>query len=210
MRPSLMTLLPAIASRPALLHARCFAAHAKPAGEQQLQHEANLVQNVHDQPINAAVVPPAFGIHRVPSIFAEMQREMDALTRSFGMPRLWPDTDNFMQPFQSPIWTELSKRSSRELPIMRLATDVEEDDKSYTIKADVPGIGERNEETREEGDKDKPARYERRFGSFSRSFTLPKNVDVEGISANAKDGVLTVTIPKMEEEKPKAKDIPVA
>jgi hypothetical protein len=70
--------------------------------------------------------------------------------------------------------------------------------------------GERNEESREEGDKDKPARYERRFGSFSRSFTLPKNVDVDGITANAKDGVLTVTIPKVEAEKPKAKEIPVA
>lgn len=143
MRSSLMTILPAIASRPALLHARCFAANAKPAGEQQQQqqqHEANSLQNVHDQPINAAVVPPAFAIHRIPSIFAEMQREMDALTRSFGMPRLWADTDVFLQPFQSPIWTDLSKRPSRGLPNMRLATDVEEDDKSYTIKADMPGM----------------------------------------------------------------------
>jgi len=55
-----------------------------------------------------------------------------------------------------------------------------------------------------------PARYERRFGSFSRSFTLPKNVDVDGITASAKDGVLTVTVPKVEEEKPKAKEIPIA
>jgi len=148
MRSSLATLLPAMASRPALSYARCFAASAKPAalGEQQ-QHdtqqqqlEANSSPNVAEEPASAAMVYPAFGIHRIPSIFAEMQREMDALSRSFGMPRVWGDTEMFMQPFQSPIWSDFNRLSTRGLPSMRLATDVEEDDNSYTIKADVPGM----------------------------------------------------------------------
>lgn len=148
MRSSLATLLPAIASRPALSHARCFAASAKPAAGEQQQHddtqqqqlEANSSPNVGEEPASVAMVHPAFGIHRIPSIFAEMQREMDALSRSFGMPRVWADTDMFMQPFQSPIWNDFNRLSTRGLPSMRLATDVEEDDNSYTIKADVPGM----------------------------------------------------------------------
>jgi HSP20 family protein len=54
-----------------------------------------------------------------------------------------------------------------------------------------------------------PLRYERSYGRFSRSFSLPPNVDVEGISASAQDGVLTVTIPKLPEQQPAAKDIQV-
>jgi HSP20 family molecular chaperone IbpA len=54
-----------------------------------------------------------------------------------------------------------------------------------------------------------PLRYERSYGSFSRSFSLPPNVDVEGIKAEAQDGVLTVTIPKVPEVKPQPKEIPV-
>ena len=54
-----------------------------------------------------------------------------------------------------------------------------------------------------------PLRYERSYGSFSRSFGLPANVDVGGITAEAQDGVLTVTIPKLPEEKPQPKEIEI-
>jgi HSP20 family protein len=46
-------------------------------------------------------------------------------------------------------------------------------------------------------------RVERRYGSFSRSFTLPNTVDASRISATYKDGVLTVRLPQREEAKPK-------
>ena len=45
--------------------------------------------------------------------------------------------------------------------------------------------------------------YERRYGSFSRSFTLPEGVDTEGVQAELKDGVLSVMIPKKPETQPK-------
>jgi len=72
--------------------------------------------------------------------------------------------------------------------------------------------GERHEEKNEGGEESAdgtraPLRFERSYGSFSRSFSLPPNVDVEGITAEAKDGVLTVTIPKLPEEKPQPKEI---
>lgn len=44
---------------------------------------------------------------------------------------------------------------------------------------------------------------ERRFGSFSRSIRLPKDIDTEAIQADMKNGVLTLTIAKKEETKPK-------
>ena len=46
-------------------------------------------------------------------------------------------------------------------------------------------------------------RVERRFGSFSRSFTLPTSVDAAQIAASYKDGVLTIRLPRREEAKPK-------
>ena len=46
-------------------------------------------------------------------------------------------------------------------------------------------------------------RIERRYGSFTRSFTLPNTVDASRISASYKDGVLTIRLPQREEAKPK-------
>jgi HSP20 family protein len=46
-------------------------------------------------------------------------------------------------------------------------------------------------------------RIERNYGSFTRSVTLPRNVDVNGVNANLTDGVLTVTLPKEEQAKPR-------
>jgi HSP20 family protein len=50
---------------------------------------------------------------------------------------------------------------------------------------------------------DRFQRLERFYGNFSRSFTLPSTVDAGKISANYKDGVLTVRLPQREESKPK-------
>lgn len=157
-------------------------------------------------------------------MFNELQREMDALTRGF-----WDD-DFLMQPFRSSMLDlEPFRRplaAAAQLPTMRLATDIEENDKEYVIKADVPGMsrediklqlmdnmltitGERNVEKKEEGKDQKPGLYERSYGKFVRSFTLPKNVSGEGIKASCKDGVLSVVLPKVEEEVPKAKEIAI-
>ena len=54
----------------------------------------------------------------------------------------------------------------------------------------------------------KHLRVERWYGKFNRSFLLPKSADPEKISANLKNGVLTVTMPKREEAKPR--QIPVS
>jgi HSP20 family protein len=89
----------------------------------------------------------------------------------------------------------------------------------YVLRADVPGIkpdeinievdegvltisGEHKEE-KEEKDEDY-VRRERRYGSFSRSMTLPKGVEPDDIEATSKDGVLEVVIPAPKEEQKRA------
>jgi HSP20 family molecular chaperone IbpA len=65
-----------------------------------------------------------------------MQREMDALTRSFG---LWDDSDFLMAPFRSSPLFDMQGHLP-EAPLLRLATDIEEDEAAFTIKADIPGM----------------------------------------------------------------------
>jgi HSP20 family protein len=53
-------------------------------------------------------------------------------------------------------------------------------------------------------------RVERSYGTFTRSFSLPNSVDADKVGANYKDGVLTLTMPKKEEAKPKTIKINVS
>jgi len=96
--------------------------------------------------------------------------------------------------------------------------DVFETPENVVLKADLPEVkkedveisiqnntltvkGERKMETET---KDKQVyRLERSYGTFSRSFTLPPTVDAERASAEFADGVLTLTLPRREEHKPK-------
>ncbi len=103
--------------------------------------------------------------------------------------------------------------------------DIEEDDREYLLKAELPGMkkedvklkveggtlsisGERKEE-KEEKDK-KHHRVERSYGAFMRSFALPEVVLSEKVSAEFKDGILTVHVPKDEKAKPKAIEVKVS
>ena len=98
------------------------------------------------------------------------------------------------------------------------AFEVKETKDAFIFKADLPGVkeddvdisvtgnqltvsGKREEEKREEGER--YFAYERSSGSFSRSFTLPEGVDSEHVSAELKNGVLTLMLPKRPEVQPK-------
>lgn len=102
------------------------------------------------------------------------------------------------------------------------AIDVTENDDTYVVTAELPGARKedvtvevtdrvvtiRGEKRCEREEKDEQRRHvERSFGSFSRSFSLPSNVDGEHIKAKFADGVLTVKIRKTEEAKPRTVDI---
>lgn len=96
-----------------------------------------------------------------------------------------------------------------------LAMDVYEEDGNVIAKMNLPGIdpddvnvnldknrltvsGEYSSE-KKEGDNKQYSYRERRFGSFTRSVRLPSQVDDENTAGDYKDGVLTITMPKLEE-----------
>ena len=122
----------------------------------------------------------------------------------------------------------MAKDQDREpMRVMEWAplVDISEDDKEYVIKADLPEVdkndvkisvqdgvmaisGERKYEKEEKGKK--YHRVERSYGSFERSFTVPADAEEDKVSAQFKDGVLTVHLPKGETAKPKRREIKVA
>jgi HSP20 family protein len=98
------------------------------------------------------------------------------------------------------------------------AVDIVEEEDRFLIKADLPGMAEndidvkvhdgvlvlsgKREETKEE--RTEGGFYsERRYGSFCRQFTLGSSVDAQKIEASYDKGVLTVSLPKKEETKPR-------
>jgi HSP20 family protein len=98
------------------------------------------------------------------------------------------------------------------------AVDVYEDAQKLVLKLEVPGIRKEDLDIRVEGrtlsvkgerrfeaeeKEENFHRIERRFGSFVRSFTLPNTVDVDNIEAQATDGVLSISLNKKPEAKPK-------
>jgi len=107
----------------------------------------------------------------------------------------------FVRPFAFPQETEVNIR-----------IDVKEDEKSFSVKADIPGVkkddiqvdidddqvtlrAEAKKEKEEKKD-EKVVYSERAYGMASRSFTLPAAVDAQAAKAEYKDGVLTLTLPK--------------
>jgi HSP20 family protein len=107
----------------------------------------------------------------------------------------------------------------------RPSADIVENDNEYTIKADLPEVkkddidiriengvltltGERRFEKSTEDEKEH--RRETFYGSFARSFSLPDDVDVDKISAECKDGVLKLHLPKSEAKKPRSVEVKVS
>jgi len=103
------------------------------------------------------------------------------------------------------------------------AVDILEKDGNLVLRAELPGMNEKQIDLKVEGDtlilkgerkmesEDKKENYHRieSFqGSFTRTFRLPETVDTHKISADYKDGILTVTLPQKPEVKPR--EIPVS
>ena len=98
------------------------------------------------------------------------------------------------------------------------AVDIYETDNNIIVKAELPEMKEKDIDIRLENDtltlkgerkfeketrEENYHRVERAYGAFSRSFTLPTSVDQDKISAEYKDGVLKITLPKKVETKSK-------
>ncbi|GBF88489.1 hypothetical protein Rsub_01202 [Raphidocelis subcapitata] len=213
------------------------AADGQQQQQQQQQGGAGAGELAKQQPAAAPAAPrprdllwgpsalalDAFMPRRVSSLFAEMEREMDALSRAVWGGDAWPA----MAPAAARRAGAAAAEPAPAAARWRLATDVKETDREFLIHADVPGMtkddikvtvhegvlsikGERNYEA-EEKEGDQVKWMERSHGTFLRSFALPEGVDADAIAAKVESGVLTVRVPKVEAPpKPEPKEIPVA
>ena len=98
--------------------------------------------------------------------------------------------------------------------------DIREDADHFYVEAELPGFkkedveitlenqtltiaAQRRDESRQEGKKGELLLHERRYSRFLRSFTLPPTVNEQSVNAKLQDGVLTITLNKREETKPR-------
>lgn len=116
------------------------------------------------------------------------------------------DVEDFFKEFgMRPAW-----RGFEVEPQIKI--DVAEDDKAYTVKAEIPGVKKEDidvsvdgnlvslsaevKSEKEEKEGKKVVRRERYYGSVSRTFTLGRDVDINKAEAKYEDGVLRLTLPK--------------
>ena len=126
--------------------------------------------------------------------------EVDRLNRMFN--ELYQDS--FARGWTPAV--DIYETEGREVVIKAELPEMKREDISVTFENNVLTLkGERKLE--QEVKRENFQRIERRYGSFTRAFTLPPTVDGGQISASYKDGVLTIRLPQREEAKPK--QIPV-
>ena len=127
---------------------------------------------------------------------------------------------NFMNPFNDDFFRAFFDRG---MPAASFKVDVRDEGDHYTLKADLPGVERENvkvsvdegvmtiaadmDESREDSHESYLYR-ERRQGSLRRSFDV-SGVDEEAITAEYKDGVLTLNMPKLADPAPKAREIAI-
>ena len=137
-----------------------------------------------------------------------------------GVSQLHDDIDRLFGGFPGrTFWPAFEKEEKALLP----QVDLKSDDKQYTLSVELPGVapeevkievtgreltisGEKKEEVMDEA---KTHVQERRYGSFSRSMTLPEDADADTIRAVAKNGVLTLEIARKVAEANKPRSIEV-
>ncbi|MBC7242276.1 MAG: Hsp20/alpha crystallin family protein [Anaerolineae bacterium] len=131
--------------------------------------------------------------------FEELMSLREAMDRLFEESIVWP-------------------RSLLAPAAQTFAVDIYETKDDVVVKASLPGVKPEDIEVSVVGDtltikgevkeekdikEENYIRKERRYGSFCRSFTLPVSVDADKATAEFENGVLTLTLPKAEEVKPK-------
>ena len=130
------------------------------------------------------------------------------------------DNDSFINPFNDDFFRAFFGNAA---PASTFKVDVEDKGDSYLLKADLPGVSKDNVKisidngimtisaTMNESNEEKRGNYvyrERRQGSMSRCFNMD-GISEEGITAEYKDGVLMLNMPKIVEETPKAREITI-
>lgn len=148
-----------------------------------------------------------------------------AMAGSAAFP-MFEDVENRMSRYFERMLNEPFGSGSPEMIDWIPATDIVETAGELTLTAELPGMdqkdidvsiedgvlmirGEKSEERKEGEEGKKVYLYERTYGSFQRSFTLPSTVDGSMITAEFEKGVLEVHMPKTAEAKPKGRKVEI-
>jgi HSP20 family protein len=145
----------------------------------------------------------------------QIQKNNGGQTMTRGT-RTWDPFQSLREMMRWDPFAEMSSAWPTEMADFTPAFEVKETPTTYIFKADVLGVkesdievtlqsnrltisGKREAEKQEKGDKFYS--YERTFGRFMRSFTLPEGIKADGCDAKLENGVLTVSVPKSAEAK---------
>ena len=145
-------------------------------------------------------------------------RLVPMLRRTDSSSGLWPETTRFFDEFFNDFQPSSRGRENWLPPV-----DILEKDGNLILRVEIPGVNEKEVDVKLEGNvltlkgerklekqdnKENYHRIETFYGTFSRSFTLPETVNRDGIKAEYKNGILTITIPQKPEVRPR--EIPVS
>jgi len=151
----------------------------------------------------------------VPDVWHSFRNEMDRLFDRFGSGFGFPSLRRMF---------DIEPMSRSSFSFSAPAIDISEDEKTYKISAELPGIDAKDidvsvtgdmlvikgEKRQEKEEKDKNYHFsERAYGSFQRAFELPRSVDRNQVSADFAKGVLTITLTKTAEAQKPVKKIEV-
>ncbi len=147
------------------------------------------------------------------------------LWRSSAAPSIWDELSTARRDVDRVFDRFFNQPGTQGMSIWVPAVDVRETNDEIHVATELPGLtpedvnvtvengvlsisGEKKQEVQEGGDETYHL-VERRYGRFERSFTLPRSVNADQVKARFHNGVLTISLPKAEEAKPKKVQIEV-
>ena len=122
--------------------------------------------------------------------------------------------------------SEMNRNVKQQVEQFSPRVDSAETEKAISLHVEIPGVqkddvkisinedrilsirGEKRQSETIEGQQF--VRMESHFGTFARSFTLSDSIDINAIQAEFNNGILQITLPKVEPEKPKSIEVPIA
>jgi HSP20 family protein len=149
-----------------------------------------------------------------------MINRLGDINRLFAMDMIRNRLDNFYRDFDCACAPRLVRSFEDTVP----RTNLHEDGEAFEIRAELPGFGKEDLKVKIQGnyleisgkrksgapEKDLAHRTERNIESFTRTFTLPSEVDAEKVKADLENGILCLSLPKSEAAKPKLIEINAA